>query len=206
VAKQNHQIVQQTNPVQIDTHAAATLRYIRASMESATSFAVPGSAGIAMGSVGLCAAAFSSAPSMHPYWFPIWLTAALIAAALGGSLLVRPSSLRGQTLAGTPIHRFALCLLPSLFAGAILTAVHWYYGDLRAIPGTWLLLYGCALVSASVSTTRTIGLMGGLFIGLGLLAFVLPESLQILVLGVGFGGLHILFGILIGRTSHGRKI
>lgn len=31
-----------------------------------------------MGSVGLLAAAFSSAPSMHPYWLPIWLTAALV--------------------------------------------------------------------------------------------------------------------------------
>ena len=206
VPKQNHQTLQRVNPVQIDTHAAASLRYIRASMESATSFAVPGSAGIAMGSVGLLAAACSSAPSMHSYWLPIWLAAALVAAALGGSLLIRPSSLRGMTLAGTPIHRFALCLLPSLFAGAILTAVDWYYGNLRAIPGTWLLLYGCALVAASVSTTRTIGVMGGLFIGLSLLAFVLPENLQILALGVGFGGLHILFGIFIGRMGHGRKI
>jgi hypothetical protein len=159
-----------------------------------------------MGSVGLLAAAFSSAPSMHSYWLPIWLTAALVAAALGGSLIVRPSSLRGQMLAGTPIHKFALCLLPSLFAGAILTVVHWFYGNLHAIPGTWLLLYGCALVAASVSTTRTIGVMGGLFVGLSLLAFVLPENVQILVLGVGFGGLHILFGILIGRLGHGRQI
>jgi hypothetical protein len=206
VPKQNHQTLQRANPVQIDTHAAASLRYIRASMESATSFAVPGSAGIAMGSAGLLAAACSSAPSMHSYWLPIWLTAALVAAALGGSLLVRPSSLRGQTVAGTPIHRFALCLLPSLFAGAILTAVHWYYGNLRAIPGNWLLLYGYALVAASVSTTRTIGVMGGLFIGLSLLTFLLPENLEVLVLGVGFGGLHILFGILIGRMGHGRKI
>jgi DNA-binding transcriptional ArsR family regulator len=41
VPKQNHQILQRANRVQIDTHAAASLRYIRASMESATSFAVP---------------------------------------------------------------------------------------------------------------------------------------------------------------------
>jgi hypothetical protein len=69
-----------------------------------------------------------------------------------------------------------------------------------------LLLYGCALVAASVSTTRTIGVMGGSFICLSLPAFVLPENLQILVLGVGFGGLHILFGNLIGRVGHGRQI
>jgi hypothetical protein len=204
--KDPHSVVQRSNPVQIDIHAAASLRYIRASMESATSFAVPGSAGIAMGSVGLLAAVFSSAPGMRAYWLPIWLCAALIGGVLGGALLVRPSSLREEMLAGTPIHRFALCFLPSIFAGAILTAVEFYYGNLRAIPGTWLLLYGCALVAASICTTRTIGVMGGLFIGLSLVAFVLPENLQILLLGIGFGGLHILFGILIGRSGHGRQI
>jgi hypothetical protein len=31
-------------------------------------------------------------------------------------------------------------------------------------------------------------------------------NLQILIWGVGFGGLHILFGILIGRMGHGQQI
>jgi len=198
--------MQSANTVQIDTHVAATLRYIRASMESATLFVVPGSAGIAMGSVGLLAAAVSSTPTMHRYWLPIWLSAALLAAGLGGSLVVRPSSLRGLTLADTPIRKFTLCLLPSLFSGAVMTAVHWSHGNLHAIPGTWLLLYGCALIAASVSTTRTVGVMGSLFIGLSLLAFVLPENLQIMILGIGFGGLHILFGVLIGKMGHGRQV
>ena len=47
------------NTVPIDSHASATLRYIRNSMEAATAFAVPGSAGVAMGMVGLLATAFS---------------------------------------------------------------------------------------------------------------------------------------------------
>jgi hypothetical protein len=192
--------------VQIDTHAVATLRYIRASMDSAAVFAVPGSAGIAMGSVGLLAALVSAAPGMHRYWFTIWLAAAVIAAAAGGMLVVRPASLRGLTLSATPMAKFALSLLPSIFGGAIMTAVLWSAGDLRAIPGTWLLLYGCALLAASVATTRTIGIMGASFIALGLLALALPEDFQNLLLGVGFGGLHVLFGFLIGRMGHGRQV
>jgi hypothetical protein len=35
---------------------------------------------------------------------------------------------------------------------------------------------------------------------------LLPDGLQILMLGAGFGGLHIIFGILIGRVGHGREI
>jgi hypothetical protein len=194
------------NPVQIDNHAAATLQYIRASMESASSLALPGSAGIAMGLVGLLAALFSSAPSLHHLWLPIWMVAALMATVLGGSLVLRPSELHELPLIGAPITKFALCLLPSIFGGAVMTAVDWTYGNLHAIPGTWLLLYGCALVAASVATTRTIGLMGASFIALGLIAFALPDDLQMLALGVGFGGLHILFGFLIGRMGHGRQI
>jgi hypothetical protein len=88
-----------------------------------------------------------------------------------------------------------------------MTAVHWSDGNLHAIPGTWLLLYGCALVAASAPTTRTftIGLLGGVFATLGLLALALPDSLQMLLLGAGFGGLHMVFGLLIGRTDRGRQ-
>jgi len=201
-----HRVLPGSNPVQIDSHAVATLQYIRASMESASSLALPGSAGIAMGLVGLLAALFSSAPSLHHLWLPIWMAAALMAAVLGGSLVLRPSQLHELPLIGAPITKFALCLLPSIFGGGVLTAVHWSYGNLHAIPGTWLLLYGCALVAASVATTRTIGLMGACFIALGLISFMLPDHLQMLMLGVGFGGLHILFGFLIGRMGHGRKV
>lgn len=189
------------NTVQIESHAAATLRYIRASMDGASSVAVPGSAGIAMGSIGLLATALSSAPSLHDHWLGIWLLAAAAAAASGLPLITQPSSLRGLTLRGAPVRKFALCLLPSLFGGVVMTLVHWSYGNLHAIPGTWLLLYGCALISASVATTRTIAAIGGSFVVLGLLALLLPGEFQVLMLGAGFGGLHILFGLLIGRKK-----
>jgi hypothetical protein len=190
--------------VQIDSHAATTLRYIRASMEAAASLAVPGSAGIAMGIVGLLASVISSIPNWHQHWLGIWLAAAIVAAGLGGTLLTRQSSLRGLTLAGTPLRKFTLCLVPGLFGGAVMTAVNWSYGSLHAIPGTWLLVYGCALIAASAATTRTIGFMGGLFAALGLLTLALPDNLQMLMLGAGFGALHLIFGLLIGRMDHGR--
>jgi hypothetical protein len=194
------------NTVQIDSHAVATLRYIRASMEGAASFAVPGSAGILLGAIGLLAAAFSSLPTMHEHWFAIWLWAAASAAAFGSIHMANQSSLHGFKLIGTPLRKFALCLFPSFCAGVVMTAVHWSYGNLHAIPGTWLLLYGCALVAASVTTTRTIGILGALFAVLGCAALLLPDRLQILMLGAGFGGLHIIFGFLIGRVGHGRQV
>ena len=198
------QTVQSANTVRIDSQVAATLRYIRGTMEAASSIAVPGSAASAMGIVGLLAAVLSSTAGLREHWLGIWLLAAAVAASLGIALMARPSSLRGLRLSGTPVRKFALCLIPSMFAGAVMTAVHWSAGNLHAIPGTWLLLYGCALVAASVPATGTLAVMGGLFTSLGLLALVLPDNLQTLMLGTGFGGLHMLFGLLIGRADHGR--
>jgi hypothetical protein len=198
--------VPKSNTVDLDSHAAATLRYIRASMEGAASFVVPGSAGIALGLIGTLATALSLAPALRDYWFQIWLIASIGGAAVGSVLLLRESSMRGLYLIGAPIRRFALCLLPSLLAGVALTAVHWTSHNLHAIPGTWLLLYGCALIAASTVTTRTICVLGGLFAMLGLVALMSPDSMQMPLLGAGFGGLHIAFGIIIGRLGHGRQV
>ena len=183
------------NTVQLDSHAAQTLRYIRASMESAASLAVPGSTGIASGTVGLLATIVSLLPAMREYWLIVWLVAAVLAAAAGGALLFRQA----------PIRRFAISFLPSLLAGAVMTAVLWSSDNLRAIPGTWLLLYGCGLIAASTATARTIGILGGAFVALGLVALLLPASLQLAMLGAGFGGLHILFGYLTRRAGHGSE-
>lgn len=197
--------MQSANTVQLDSHAAATLRYIRASMESAVSLSVPGSTGIASGIVGVLAAIVSSVPALRPHWLIIWLLAAVVAAGVGGALLLRQPSLSSLTIGGAPIRRFAIGLLPSLFAGAVMTWILWVNAGPRIIPGTWLLLYGCGLIAASAATARTIAILGGSFVVTGLLALVLPENMQILMLGAGFGGLHIVFGYLMGRAGHGRE-
>ena len=198
--------MQSANAVRIDSHAVATLRYIRASMDAAASVAVPGSAGIAMGSIGVLATVASSTPGLREYWLGVWLMAAALGGGVGFALMTRPASLRGLSLYGTPLRKFALGLFPALLGGAVMTAVHWTNGNMHAIPGTWLLFYGCALISASVSATRMIAVMGAAFVLVGLVALLAPERAQMLLLGAGFGGLHVLFGVLIGRKGHERQV
>jgi hypothetical protein len=190
---------------QLDSHAAATLRYIRASMESATALAVPGSTGIASGIVGLLAAIISSIPALQQHWLIIWLVGAIVAAVVGGALLLQQPSLSALTIGGAPIRRFAIGLLPSLFAGAVMTAVLVTSGMAGLIPGTWLLLYGCGLIAASAASARSIAILGGSFVAAGLLALMLPQAWQIPMLGVGFGGLHIVFGCLTRRAGDDRE-
>ena len=194
------------NTVAIDSHALGTLNYIRASIEAAGAFAVPGIAGIAMGVVGILATLVASLPSLGSRWLEIWLIAAVAAAASGVLFIARHSRqpARGMLYRG-PARKFVLSLCPSLLAGAVLTVVLWDEGLSSLIPGTWLVLYGCAVLSASMMTNaamlRLVAMMGGLFVVCGMVAFQIPTHWQNLALGMGFGVLHLLFGILIGRTD-----
>src|ERR1700759_4529718 len=79
------------NTVAIDRHALGTLNYIRASIEAAGAFAVPGIAGIAMGVVGIVATLVASVPGFAAHWLEIWLLAALAAAASGVLFIARHS-------------------------------------------------------------------------------------------------------------------
>jgi len=193
-------------PVPIESRALGTLAYIRASIESSGSMAVPGMAGVCMGAVGVTAAVLAAIPEFASHWLAIWLTAALIALAVGGSLMARKARAGSARYMG-PARKFLLCLCPALAAGAVLTIVLWRAGSERVIPGAWLLLYGCSVLSASTVTSaavnRLVGAMGFLFVALGLIAFSTPMAAQTLLLGLGFGGLHVVFGVLVGRASRG---
>lgn len=193
------------NTVAMDSHALGTLNYIRASIDAAGAFAVPGAAGVAMGAVGLVAAGVASIPALSRYWLIIWLVAATLAAGLGVVLVARHSSGVGLTLYRGPARRFVLCLCPALLAGGVLTAVLWQAGEARLLPGVWLLLYGCAVLSAALMTTpammRLVGAMGGIFVACGALAFEVSPHWHNVILGGSFGLLHLVFGYLIGRID-----
>jgi len=194
-------------PAAIESHALGTLAYIRASIESSSSMDVPGMAGIVMGIIGVLAAIVVSLPRWAAHWLGIWLAAAALALVLGGALVARQTAQRGHARYLGPLRKFLLCLCPALLAGAVLTLVFGTGGMTNVIPGMWLLLYGCAVLSASTVTVagiaRLICIMGGLFVALGLMTFALPATAHTAMLGLGFGVLHIIFGFLIGRSSHG---
>ena len=194
-------------PIPIESQALGTLAYIRSSIESSGSMAVPGMAGIVMGAIGILATLVTSMPRCAALWLPIWLVCAGIALLVGGAMMAREAAQSGHARYLGPVRKFLFCLCPALLAGAVLTLVLWRAGSTNLIPGVWLLLYGCAVLSASTvtiaRTMRLICIMGALFMLLGLLAFVAPVGAHTLILGMGFGALHSIFGALIGQASRG---
>src|SRR5262249_27222743 len=160
-----------------------------------------------MGGIGAAAALLTFVPAIGSYWLTVWLIAACAAFLLGGALMARQASQRGGTLVSGPFRKFLMCLCPSLLAGAMLTLVVALADMQRLTPGRWSLLYGCAVISASTTISSKsipiVASMGALFVVMGGAAFVLPASAHTLLLGAGFGGLHLISGILIGRVKHG---
>src|ERR1700704_337429 len=133
-------------PAAIESRALGTLAYIRASIESSSSMDVPGMAGIVMGVIGVFTAVVVSLPGLAPHWLAIWPVAGAFAFLLGGALVARQVVRRGHSRYLGPTRKFLLCLCPALLAGAVLTLVFAAADAIRFIPGTWLLLYGCAVL------------------------------------------------------------
>lgn len=194
------------NVVAMDDHALSTLQFMRASMEAAGSLAVPGLAGIVMGSIGITACALAMLPRLSEHWLLIWIVAAVCAVPMGGALMFHRSGSAGgaRMLRSGASRRFILCLAPALLAGAVLTYVLWSKAQLLLIPGVWLLLYGCGIIAAATATLPIVSAMGALFMLLGVVALLAPAEWSNVLLGAGFGGLHLIFGIAMGRLSHVR--
>jgi hypothetical protein len=162
---------------------------------------IPGSAGIAVGAVGLAAATLASSEAFRAQWLVIWLVAAAIGGCVGALCLAEGTGCSREYRLAAGMCRVYGRLLPSLFAGAVLTAVLWRAGLTRAVPGVWLLLYGCALMHVSAVASRGMAVLGALFGALALVAFGAPQSQQLAILGLGFGELHILHGVVTLRSA-----
>ncbi|HEX7081275.1 MAG TPA: hypothetical protein VF329_09690 [Gammaproteobacteria bacterium] len=191
-------------PVSIDAGALAHLRYIRDTMEAAHTFtSVPGKGCIAMGLTALMAAVLDSIPNLTPYWLPIWLAAAVAAVGLASYFFVQKARAQGLSLWRGVARRFFLTLLPALVAGAVLTGALIDSDARDLVAGSWLLLYGAGLAASGVFSIRPVMLAGFGFMALGTLAFLLPPEWTTALLALGFGGFHVVLGVIILRRHGG---
>ena len=188
----------QPEPVAIEARALDNLRYIRSAMERAGAFtAVPGVGGIALGSTALAVAAVARHMGNGKAWLAAWLGEAVIACLIGVAAAARKAHKAGMPLLSGPGRKFLLGFAPPLLAGALLTLVFFREGLLGPLPGIWLLLYGTGVLCGGAASVKVVPMMGICFMAIGALALFAPPAWGNAMLAAGFGGLHILFGILI---------
>ena len=195
---------QQQEPPALHTRAMDNLQYIRETMERATAFtAISGWGLVAIGITGLATAFLAAQQKSFKNWLTIWLADAVVALLIAGWSMDRKARATKTPLLSGPGRKVAFSLSPPLLAGAILSLMLYRSGSTNAIPGLWLLLYGTGVITGGMFSVSVVPIMGLSFMALGAAALFVPAVFADWFMAAGFGGLHIIFGVIIARRYGG---
>jgi hypothetical protein len=197
-------IPQQEEPPALHDRAMDNLKYIRETMERATAFTgISGWGQVAIGVTALAASFIGAQQNLFKNWLAVWWTEALVALLIAGWSIDRKARAAKVPLLSGPGRKVAFSLSPPLFAGGIVTIVLYRARLTSAIPGLWLLLYGTGVVTGGMFSVSAVPIMGLCFMALGAAAFLAPAGFADWFMAAGFGGLHIVFGVVIARRYGG---
>jgi hypothetical protein len=180
------------------------IRFIRETMERASAFtAVPGWGQFAIGLTAIFAAVVASQQTSFTAWFSVWMVEATLGLVIAGWTMYRKARAAETSLLSQPGRKLVINFAPPMFVGALLTVVFYGAGLTGLLPGLWLLLYGAGVVTGGAFSVRPVPFMGLCFMFLGAGALFCPPAWGNAFMAVGFGGLHIIFGIHIARRYGG---
>lgn len=192
-----------SSPTSLQEKAEDNLRYIRASMERATLFtAVSGKAYVVVGCSALITAWLAERQSSLNLWLAVWMIELLAAAFFMLLMIAVKARGQGESLFSSTGKKLLFAFTPAMAVGGVLTLAFFLQGDLTWLPGIWLSLYGASVMTAGAHSVAVIPIMGALFLLLGSIV-LLTELPSDLAMGMGMGGLHIVFGLLIWRNHGG---
>ena len=195
---------EQSEPPALHERAMDNLRYIRETMERATAFTgISGWGEVAIGVTALVASVIAARQATSPCgWLSGWLKES-ISLLIAGWSMDRKARAAQMPLVSGPGRKAVFSLSPPIIAGGLLTIVLDRAGLTNAIPGVWLLLYGTGVITGGMFSVGVVPIMGLCFMALGAVALFAPPELTNWFMAAGFGGLHIVFGVIIARKYGG---
>jgi len=104
----------------------------------------------------------------------------------------------GQTIWNPTSKALAKAMFIPLATGGLFSLILIYRGDYSLVASSLLIFYGLALAAGSVFTFSEVRVLGILEILLGLLALAFP-GYGIWFWSVGFGVLHIVYGLIVHK-------
>lgn len=180
------------------------LRFIRETMERAGTFtAVSGWGTVVIGVTAIVAALIAAQAPDSSTWIAIWFAEAGIAGGISVASMTIKAHQANMALFSGQVRKLLLSFAPPLLAGSVLTLALHQRGAFGLVPAIWMLLYGAGVISAGTYSVRIVPFMGAGFMLFGAVALLAPAAWTTALLIGSFGGLHILFGILIARRHGG---
>ncbi len=205
-----NEIVEPNPPIDLHERAMENLSFIRDTMaRSSPMTAVSGWGTMAMGALALAGSYVASRERHVPIdaWIYTWLAVAAIGCLIGLGAMLYKANRRLTPVFWAALRKFGFALFPPIVAGMILTEVLYEHGLAELMPGTWLLLYGVAIVTGGTFSVPVLPLMGVVFMAAGVLAFYPPVPLDVALWGRftvadaflagGFGLIHLACGAII---------
>src|SRR4051812_16574040 len=191
-------------PPEMQARAMDNLRFIRETMERAGTFtAVSGWGEVIIGATAVIAAFVAPRQAGTVAWLAIWLAEAGIAAGISVASMSTKAHAANMPLLTGPMRKLLLSFSPPIFVGALLSLVLVRMHLIGLLPGTWLLLYGAGVVTAGTYSVRIVPVMGAAFMAVGTVALFAPASWGTAMMIIGFGVVHMVFGVLIARRHGG---
>lgn len=189
-------------PIGLHERAVADLRFIRQTMEGASAFTTISGLGLAVIGVTAVGAGILAGQPADAEWLSVWVAEAVMAFAIGVLTTARKTRAARLPLLAGPLRKFGIALAAPLLVGAVLTIALARAGMHEVLAGAWLMLYGSGLLTGGAFSIRLVPMMGAGFLVLGVATTLAPAAWGPAAMIVGFGGLHVVFGLLVAR-GHG---
>jgi len=192
--------------------AAEELKVIRQLMERPIRYStMSGFSGVLAGCAALAGVAAdqyvsNNYPPREAFWINLGVWAGVFVTAFVAVTVLTylREKRQGMPFWSSIKWRILRTILPPFLAGTGLTAVivyRWYVGtgpnEWGLIPAIWMLFYGLACWQVGEFSLPELRLMGVAFLASGLAAALEFQSQPYLSLGMTFGSLHILYGIVV---------
>jgi len=133
----------------------------------------------------------------------VWVSVLVLAVAANLLLTWRRAHRQGLPLWGRSQNQTALAIAPGFVVGALVSWSLISAQEYHLVAFTWVIFYGMAVWSVGLFSPVEVKLLGAGFFLAGILGLFFFADHPLAALAVTFGGMHLLYGIVVWARHGG---